>query len=123
MRVVAAASPRPVDDLRRRRGVARDLSRGRSAASHATRRRRYASDVRVRGGGLVSLDALDDPAALAAAFLRAAERLAAGGLGAAVDAPGLARARRRFRRRAGLSEDVAGDGAEDVAGGGGGEGG
>ena len=39
---------------------------------------------------------LDDPAAVAAAFARAAD---APTLGAMLDVPGLARTRRRFRRR------------------------
>ena len=54
----------------------------------------YARPVHL-GDAVVDVN-LDDPAALAAAFMRAAD---APTLGAMLDVPGLARTRRRFRRR------------------------
>jgi hypothetical protein len=54
----------------------------------------YARPVHL-GAAVVDVN-LDDPAALAAAFMRAAD---APTLGAMLDVPGLARTRRRFRRR------------------------
>ena len=56
----------------------------------------YARPVHL-GDAVVDVN-LDDPAALAAAFMRAAD---APTLGAMLDVPGLARTRRRFRRRGG----------------------
>ena len=54
----------------------------------------YARPIQL-GDAVVDVN-LDDPAALAAAFARAAD---APTLGAMLDVPGLARTRRRFRRR------------------------
>ena len=57
----------------------------------------YARSIHLSGGAVVTIN-LDDPAAVAAAFMRAAD---APTLGAMLDVPGLARTRRRFRRRGG----------------------
>ena len=57
----------------------------------------YARSIHLSGDAVVTID-LDDPAAVAAAFARAAD---APTLGAMLDVPGLARTRRRFRRRGG----------------------
>ena len=64
----------------------------------------YASEARVARsfsfrGTDVDLGVVDDPRAVARLFADVAANVRAGGLGAALDVPGLARARAKFRRR------------------------
>lgn len=72
-------------------GAAASALRGLGAVST------YARSIHLSGGAVVDVQ-LEDPAAVAAAFARAADAVAHS-LGAAFDVVGLARARRRFRRR------------------------